>query len=174
MREIILKRYYDHLYRLISNMKAIKERLSRPDDYKEWENIDHKKEFDYEIRLYKVYHAEYQYLIQNLLPEEKIMDGIIRRHSLVLTTVISGGVFINIEEGDILKYTQHSDYNLEDMIFLVVWIKQLGCLGYYKAGDNIPHPFTEHDEPHQDVFAHCDYLGNWFQNEELHSMFNFK
>lgn len=76
---------------------------------------------------------------------------------------------VEIYEGDILQYTQHSKYSLNSDLFIVKWDEDFACFGYIKKSDVLKNitPFSEHDELSEDVLSYSEVIGNTFENPEL-------
>jgi len=75
-----------------------------------------------------------------------------------------------IYEGDVLKYTQHPGYIMEDSIMVVKFNSSNGSFGYNILGSMFPEvimPFSQHDEVQEDVLNHCEVIANIYETPEL-------
>jgi uncharacterized phage protein (TIGR01671 family) len=72
-----------------------------------------------------------------------------------------------IYEGDILKYTKHAGYLMDDCLMTVCYDADAACFGYKSSISMFPdlvYPFCKHDELSKDVLDHCEIVGSIYEN----------
>lgn len=74
-----------------------------------------------------------------------------------------------IYEGDILRFTHHGGYLLDDCLMTVLYHPQYACFGYNNQDPMFPDmiiPFSEHDELDRDVLAHVEVIANIYETKQ--------
>jgi uncharacterized phage protein (TIGR01671 family) len=70
-----------------------------------------------------------------------------------------------IFEGDIIHFTKHDGYLLDNFIGNVIFIEDESSFGYRIFGYD--YPFNRTDEIHNDLLNHCEIIGNIYENNEI-------